>query len=103
MAIGKVIDLVPAGETGRHHRGPGGGFPESRKEAQLSHRAGDLVVLALVTEHPGHAAAAAVQWSDLHSRVRAKKRKRDCPLFARTRLIVAAVDPSAVASVGPKT
>ena len=85
LAARPVADLLAAGGAGRDDVALGGA--DRREEDALAHAHGDVVVLALVAEQAGHAAAAAVE--RLHGRPRRELERADRRRRADERLLVA--------------
>ena len=68
VPAGEVTQLEPAGEAGGDHDGLRVRCSDGREEALLADEPGHLVVLDLVAERAGHAAAARVGVDDLGPR-----------------------------------
>ena len=62
---GKVLDLMPAGETRGNDGCPSRRIANCREKFSFSDGLGNIVVLALIAKGAGHAAAAGVEIRDL--------------------------------------
>ena len=61
MPAREMLDLEPAGESRRDDDSTGSSLSHGRQQSLLAHQPRDLVMLALVAERAGHAAAAGVE------------------------------------------
>src|SRR5215218_256649 len=84
---GPVRDLLAAGHAGGSDHGVRGLSPDRGEQAHPADAHGQLVVLFLEAEGPGHAAAAGVQLDHLGARDALEQ--GHCRLRARERLLVA--------------
>src|SRR6516225_5389086 len=72
----EMLDLLAAGDAGRHDLGLRGGGLDRRRQPPVAERDRDVVVLALEAERAGHAAAARVDLLDLEARPAERRDRR---------------------------